>query len=258
MSTQKMICRILVIFCVCTAIISLYAQEETTPMYLDDKGGELEGETIYTGKVIAYGELLEPPYIVELKNDTIWINEVPYSPVKQKGSQKWDKQGEDESWVHKHNLMQELNNKYEEYTIEHGEDSAKTIIKADYKDHPLISELELSESGQSLIVEFEDGKQIFLDLSPIEEKSIGSKEKTELRRSQVEKLRKRLKENMMVIFSYEQPYHYILPHKVAEIEKIISDMKGGLISKSVAEEELSKLITKEHAIEILNNLDEWR
>ena len=80
---MKLYQKILVLSWVIGSIVlcmSLFAQEELTPMYLDDKGGELEGETIYTGKVIAYGELLEPPYIVKFERDTMWINGISVEP----------------------------------------------------------------------------------------------------------------------------------------------------------------------------------
>jgi len=81
----KRLVALLIIFLVSSMALCVYAQEPPAYMYLKEQPKKAESDstfsdTIYTGTVILYGELVPPPYIVEFKNDTAWINHIPFNP----------------------------------------------------------------------------------------------------------------------------------------------------------------------------------
>jgi hypothetical protein len=86
MIPSKPMVGMLVVLCVGMMAFSVQAQEEPAYMYLKEQPKPAESDstlsdTIYTGKVIVYGEMLQPPYIVEFKKDTLWVNNIPVNPT---------------------------------------------------------------------------------------------------------------------------------------------------------------------------------
>jgi hypothetical protein len=61
----------------------------------------------------------------------------------------------------------------------------------------------------------------------------------------------------MLIFSFRPPIYKFTKETASEIHQKLSDFKNNQISRDMAEEELAKKITPEHAREILDNINTW-
>jgi hypothetical protein len=144
----------------------LFSQENMPFMFY--KGDEKDSNTVLidTGYVVINGVLFRPPFVMELKNDTIWVNQVaafpalPYTKgpvqshplypplVKLDSSQK--------------KLAADIKSKYKEYNEEFGEDKAKEMIISEYKSNPLLSSITLYEDEGiiSYTLIFQNGTEI--------------------------------------------------------------------------------------------------
>jgi len=155
-----------------------FAQDKTPYMFYKVDEKDSTTATIDTGYVVVNGVLLRPPLYMELKNDTIWINQVAAfpaldypedfrsnllypSPVKLDSSQK--------------QLVADIKSKYKEYDEEFGEDKAKEMIISEYKSNPLLSSITLYEDEGiiSFTVAFLNdthiGVTVKLDMSKVKE-----------------------------------------------------------------------------------------
>jgi len=142
--------------------LCLRAQEKPAYMYLGEeaKSGEsqLESDTIYTGKVILYGELIPPPYIVEFKNDTAWINNIPFDPP----IRIWTEPPHEvpESYRRESELKRRLYQDFLHLLESHDEAIACTLLVHRYLPDTLISRISFGKRGDyipNVHVEFSTG-----------------------------------------------------------------------------------------------------
>ena len=156
------------VICSLVVITELFAQEEPTPMYLDDKGGEGEVDTIYTGLAIIYGEKVDPPYYVEFKNDTAWVNCIPVYPMIKTYYEEPLILHESEFRNEQRELSKSIVEEYVENHNNLGEEQAIGIIKEKYESNALISQIEFEKRDNTVScirIEYTDGNMSNMGLS---------------------------------------------------------------------------------------------
>jgi hypothetical protein len=238
------------------------AQEEKNYMYAapkETKAEEVIGGPIYSGTVIAYGKRIAPPYYITMRNDTVWINDVPYKPSWREPNLRPQPTEVTELVKQKHSLVTSISIDYRAWADQFGQDSARQMILEKYKEHPLISSMQFS--GQSLKLMFKDiDVPMVLSLErlgpPMSKEQIAA-ETLARRRDSMGSLTACLTRGEMIIFSYTTPTYEFTPRTAAEVITIVLSVKSGAISHEQGQEELGKIIRPKHALEILSHLDSW-
>lgn len=212
MSTMKKLIPVIVLSCMGMIFIPLYGQEEPSFMY-HDKKEEGESDSIYTGLLIAYGELHEPPFLVEMRDDTVWINDMPINPY----IKIWHEETPiiEVSEVRKQQIAvrDSLYMDYVRYHNAHGEPEATNLIQEKYQDHPLIADIEFQKRDKlisNIHIEWTDGYTNNLRVSEIRstegfilpEPYQTQEEKINERRLMMETTKSQLKKDYLVITSY--------------------------------------------------------
>ena len=224
-------------------------------MYLETAEEEEGG--ISNGTVVAYGKRITPPYFVKLEDDTIWINDQPYSPRREDPDRavieieitNLDRQ--------KHNLIDSIGISCLELFEFYTSTEAQNRILQEYGDHPLIGSMEFVGDIPCLHIEFKDGDEENL-MIPF---SLGDPETPEDLTYELSKEIKLIKNILlrggMIIFDYFPPVHMLPSRKAMQIYGIIKDVKNKKISKSEAKAALTKIITHRHSERVIENLETW-
>jgi hypothetical protein len=240
----------------CIFSLPSFGQEESDYMYLEPKGEGEDDQGINTGWVVAYGKRIPPPYYVKFERDTIWINDLPYSPTWKEPTKEPVKVVASELARQKHNLNESIFRSYRKYADSLGIQTAREMIQTEYGGHPLIKSMTFSDVSETMQLEWADGQveHVFLyDLGP----GITMEEWRTQRQQAAERVRDSLRHGWMIIFSYCVPMHYRPPEKAQEIQSIILDAKAGVISLEDAKSMLSQTLRQHHVEQILSNLDSW-
>ena len=138
------------IFILLMIALEVSAQEESYMYYKESDKGD-SAVVIDTGYVVINGVLLRPPFYMELKNDTIWINGVAADPaLPYTGPIQSHPLYPRLSFQHKldssqKELMSEIEDKYKKYNEEYGEARAQEMILSEYQSHTLLSSLTFHE-----------------------------------------------------------------------------------------------------------------
>jgi hypothetical protein len=164
MIPSKLMAGMLILFCVFIMTFSLQAQEQPAPMYLQKKGGEGErnGEvdTIYTGKMIIYGERVDPPYYVEVRKDTVWVNNIPVYPTIRTYHEEPVVVQESELRHRQHELEWEIVKRYIDINNTLGEKRAIGWVRDKYLTDTLITNIDFhrrDEEVSMIQIDFADG-----------------------------------------------------------------------------------------------------
>jgi hypothetical protein len=131
------------------------AQEKNQVRIVEEKK---DPNVVSTVLVIAYGKILDPPYIFEIKNDTLFINDIPYTPRKadpNKPKPEWMTELT-ESKKRKYDFHQKLIDEYRENIRKMSVEEANRIIYEGFKKSDMIAKVELSPKGGSLKVQYKD------------------------------------------------------------------------------------------------------
>lgn len=126
----------LVISCVLLISCQLFGQDSPGYMYLDEE--EDSGEDIYTGFVVVSGELIHPPYILSIIEDTVCINEIRVDPPR--FTEMYDTTRTDTA-IMISEMTERCKEDFLDYFHQYGGDQAMTMIEEKYKDNPLISNM---------------------------------------------------------------------------------------------------------------------
>jgi hypothetical protein len=158
----------IVLFTVLVFIFSppLFSQEKTPFMFYEVDEKDSTTALIDTGYVVINGVLLCPPLYMELKNDTIWVNQVaafpalPYTKGPVQSHPLYPPLVKLDSLQKK--LVADIKSKYKEYNEEFGENKAKEMIISEFKSNPLLSSIILyeDEAGISYTLTLLDGRTI--------------------------------------------------------------------------------------------------
>jgi hypothetical protein len=240
MWSLKTIVGILIIFCVCTMTFSLRAQEEPAYMYSGEKAEQVESDstlsdTIYTGKVIAYGELLKPPYILEFKDDIVWVNNIPIFPLIRTFQEEQPEILETETRKRQRELSKQCFSEYMDGLKRHGVDVAKNMILNKYSSDSLIEKIEFYPRSTGITIKFADGYEthtgFFGEISPdgiaADYNRIATEEELiDIRKVEFDMIKSQLSRGFLKIFGYS----YILdinPQRALEILNTLRSIARG-------------------------------
>jgi hypothetical protein len=147
--------------------------------------------------------------------------------------------------------------KYLEYRKTKGEQQARELIQEEYDGNPLVTKIEFGPERFTVHIGYSDGKteNILCDPSILEEQRVSSY--TEEKEHDVQGIKSFLETGGMLIFSYTLPIYNLTPGGGADIEKVIGEVKNKIISRQEGEEELARILDREHAKEILDNINSW-
>jgi hypothetical protein len=210
MWTSKRVLLVLLIALAIPFAIELKAQEEPAYMYLEPKDKGEEGvERIYTGVVIAYGERIDPPYYVEFKNDTVWINNIPVIPA----VRPWHKEQPEvvvtDEDRRRHTLGKSIINDFITYNNTYGEERAISMILEKYLPDTTISEIEFRRKREyvsTIRLKYSDGYLSRLTFSDM-----------------------RLTDGTIVSFTRKIPSQEILKEREIQATIIRSQLKRGFL-----------------------------
>jgi hypothetical protein len=142
-----------------------YAQEPPSNIWRDLRKDPLvakpkvtEDGGILCGYVVAFGVLLPRPYYVTLREDTIWINDIAFEPIRPNPSPPPVEPHVEysDSANRLDSLLSEMETRVPELSKQYSEQKAHEMVLQEYQNHPLIKSLVYDDSskifwGESLI-----------------------------------------------------------------------------------------------------------
>ena len=242
-----------------TTGLSAQEQEEAPGVFRTQEEMEQpEEEGINSGWVVAYGVLLQRPYLVEFRDDTIWINDQQFNPSRKPPGWKRPELTIDEFTKRKYYASDSLVNKFYSYKDEYGIEKAKEMILEEYKNHDVITKVRFGTQRFTMHMYFSDGMHEGFSWEPFEIEPPTEEEILEKRLREVDGTKSYLRNNKgMIIFSYDLPVSFLQKDTAENIAKIIMSVKSEKISKEVGENKLQNIIPLKHAQEILDNIESW-
>jgi hypothetical protein len=169
MSTMKKLIPVIVLSCMGLIFIPLYGQEEPSFMY-HDKKEEGKSDSIYTGLLIAYGELYEPPFLVEMRDDTVWVNDLNILPSEKIWHEEYPEIEVSETRKQQYAIKDSVFHDFLKFHRLWGETDAPKMTKDKYKDNPLISKIFFGYRDTvitSITIEWLDGKKEGMSISEL-------------------------------------------------------------------------------------------
>ena len=254
--------RLITLSAALSGLVIISASAEEPDKFIRDgqpeQSEQKEDAGITTGCVIAYGEILEPPYYVVVKDGILFINEIQFQPRKENPNapKRERKTHFSEFSTKKYEFKKGLIDAYTENYRRFGREKADQIILDGFRNSELISKAELING--SLRIQFIDEKSpIRINLSSYIS-MIGWTPPTqqELAEGEAGLVRLSLNMDLTILFSYG--YDMSLNSVLSErLEKIISQLKDGKVSVADAEAEIfeitrSSIFTKDIIKSILN------
>jgi hypothetical protein len=222
MWTSKRFVLVMLITCATLFAVSVHAQEQFIPMYPVPKDEGAQGiEPIYTGVVIAYGETIDPPYYVEFRNDTVWVNNIPVEPT----IKTWEEEPIEivvsEVRRREYALVDSIGSDYIRFHDNYGEKRAMDMILEKYMPDTLTEKIEFHRPRKhmsSIFIKFGDGYSTYVSFSemrtpngkmapPLRETTL--EEQIATRKRKAGAIKSQLKRGFLIIFSlgYEAHIH---------------------------------------------------
>ena len=232
--------------------VSGMAQDDA-PGILTEIGDSL---SINSGAVIAFGELIEPPYFVTHEGDKVLINGIVFYPREKDPSKKSPEIAVSDMHIQKHNLIIGCENSYIQNYKLLGREKAKELLLEEYGNDSLITSIEFDDDLLKIV--FIDGthENIFhSSLIAASETLPTTQEQIDLRiREKADNTISTLKNGSMIVFGYE--YTVYIPQKGAkEISNVMDKMKRGVVSTSYGENEITRIAYQaEFAMDVINHL----
>jgi hypothetical protein len=244
-----------------SAVADLYAQDQDHAPGVYRTPEEMQKpveEGINSGWVVAYGVLLKRPYFVEFRDDTVWINNVSFSPTKKAPG--WKRRTVVASHMDslKFFTTDTLVEKYLQYLNTKGEQNARELIKEEYKDNSLITKIEFGPERFTLHLEYVDGSRQNILWDPSMPESPSYEERIREKYHDVEGIKSYLRSGGMIVFSYKPPTTYYPADLADELLQVVRDVKDGKLSLQKGEMRLGEMTTKKQAEEIIENIESWR
>ena len=217
---------------------------------------------INTGWVVAYGVLLKRPYLVEFRDDTVWINDVQYEPRKKNPAIKpKEVKPPSELYLQKVKLRREIEDTFNVYWKTYGWEEGHQMILDKYLDHPLISSLEYTESGKSVWITYSDGDRRNQGLREVIWEHYGPvsspEDRMAVRRNEVNLVKSWLQGSSMLVFGHGGAVNVFPAEDAHRIMNIASQIKKGERATDDGKQQLIKIIDKPSAEEIMENLESW-
>ena len=234
------------------------SQEEAPGVFrTQEEMEQAEEEGINSGWVVAYGVLLKRPYLVEFRDDTVWINDQQFSPRRKPAGWKRPELTIDEFTKRKFFAMDSLEKKFNQYRKEYGDNKAKEMILEEYKNHDVIIKVEFGPERFSGHIYLSDGWHEGFSWEPFEIEPPTEEEILEKRLREVDGTKSYLRNKGMIIFSYKLPISFIPEDIAKELVKVIENLKAEKIKPDAGEKQLQQRIPLKHAKEIISNIESW-
>ena len=264
MEKWKMLVVAVVGVVVLTTGLSAQEQEEAPGVFrTQEELEQAEEEGINSGWVVAYGVLLQRPYLVEFRDDTVWINDVQYEPRKKNPAIKpKEVKPPNEIDQKKEDLRHEIFVKFYDYKKSYGFNKAYRMVVDEFKEDSLISSLELSESGYTMFINYidEDRKAFPTKAAMIDYDGyvLTEEDRITIRRNEVNFVKSRLKRKEMFIFGYGGAEICLGADDAKEILTVVKQVKEGKTSHEDGKNQLSDIISdKTSPKEIIENIQSW-
>jgi hypothetical protein len=243
-----------------TTIAVLILLSVITQNVLADQGqkNETEDEGIMTGLVIAYGEILKPPYYITYNLDTVFINGIRVIPGKGDPNRvvpeppvfkitKLDSM--------QYELKTSVPKTFYELLKTHGLEEAREELLKKYKNNELLAEFEFRNGD--IYIRFKDEKYgEYMTLKtrlPIEESEEEKfRLKTEVSKKVVKNWRELLEMEVTITFGYGFKNGFYHKDKTDKMLELIQEVEESTISKSEAKEEVRKILGPRLADDLWN------
>jgi len=225
---------------VCSAVlyVSIISQERRSTVLK-----ETQGDGIESGVVIAFGNIVEPPYLITPVDGKILINGIIFSPREQDPSIQRENIQVSEAQMRRYELFQSIPIKYLEIYKREGKVKANEEILTFLKDNPLIEEIGFKE--EYLVIQFTDSHIEWIDMDSYIKNDSGfypnSDEKAASRLKQIPNLRSYLEAGNVIAFGYQ----YTIKTDFINFSKaqtIIKKVKVGSYADENAREEIIELM----------------
>jgi len=247
----------------CLQGVALYGQETKAPMYLEQKGeGEAEQQgPIYTGLVIAYGVRIPPPYHLTLRNDTCWINDVPWGPRKRPPETPFSTFLDSARMHREYILVLNIEHTYCN-CLKYGTEAARDSVIQQYGSDTLLSSLHVGPLGSGITLRWNDNRQEMIFLDYLCSSLSHSSEQDSLKRAfylkRIAGLREDLQRNATIIYSYYTgPDTRLWKEDAVEFQNIMHDARKGVITLHEAEIRLRKMVPKIYIPDIIAHWESW-
>jgi hypothetical protein len=248
---------LVVLLIVCVWLAAASSQEQDDPRSIFWKPEPREG--IHNGLVIAYGVKIPQPYFVTYKDDTTYINDVPFRPSRRDPSFKPRKIVVSELATLKHNYLARLTDSYVQYRKEYGAKKAEEMIQEQYGGDTLITELTFKGSDQLWVKWVKNGVE-YIPLYDLMMRDAGLfPTEEEIRQNRIENIKyieEILESDGTIAFGYNYETGFSV-NATEEVLDIIRSVKEGKISISEGKKELHRKIHGGLVEDIFKNLDSW-
>ncbi|MCP4634629.1 MAG: hypothetical protein GY855_17000 [candidate division Zixibacteria bacterium] len=237
---------------VCFMAIAVNAQEPP-PFKKDVSQGQSQSEGITTGCVIAYGEILEPPYFVVYEDGVVTINDIPFVPKKKDPNKETPNIVPTEESMNRHALSQALWKYYKENKSQFGRQRAMEKVVEEFSNHEMIDDIRVGFPDIEYKLKGDPDYQI-MRISASEIPPLSTEKKDEQIREYADKIKLLLNSGYMVTFGYKYESHFT-EKTSKEIINVINSLKTGKINTQSGETLIYEITKGKYlANDVINNL----
>jgi hypothetical protein len=264
MLTSRKWLRLILIACAVFGLLTLYAQEKKKDIFMylpkDWTKEQVGDKAIDNGYVVVFGRLIPRPYYVEFRNDTIFINDIPYLPKIKDPDLPPGAASQEE--IQRRSLEFDIGPTYLYYKRHHGEQKAKEMIVADYQSHPRIVNMTFNEDASELWVELDNGSRVNMLAEYLVRSYKGPRrsvpERREDRMEEVGKVRARLNSGGMIFLGRRGSVTKYPAKSARVIYETVLDLRNANISLEEKKKRLFELFHHETPVnDIVENIDTW-
>lgn len=216
---------------------------------------ETEDGGIMTGLVIAYGEILKPPYYITYNLDTVFINGIRVVPGKGDSTRVQPEIVVTETSRIQHNLIKEMSRIYYETYKKHGIKKAETKLLEKYKGHKLLAEFEIKDGDAYFRFKGEkygEWNMLKSNLPTWGKDPYTPEQMIRLSESIVESWRRLLEAGITLTFCYGYHKGAYQKDKTDEMLELIKGVETDAISKADAKKEVKRILDDCEADELWN------
>jgi hypothetical protein len=232
--------------------IDMMAQDQDySPVEIQETG--IDG--INSGWVVAYGVPVLKPYKLSIRDDTVFINDIPYDPaifytnltdtIPMEVKLKFER-------------LHRLESLYVDCYMTSGRDSAVNLVEQEFERDTLTSKMVFTKhDNPDLMLTWWDGEEEAVLLhSLVMGKQGYYPSRNELQADLIKSVRGHLRNGGMIAFG--NGYHRRMsPESAHRIFKIVEDVKSQKLPKQTAQQQLEELVIPIFGREVINNIDKW-
>jgi hypothetical protein len=216
------------------------------------------GDGIHNGLFIYNGVKVPQPYFVAMRDDTIYINDIPFSPRRRDPSELPRKIVVTELAKRKHEFLRSLQAKSGDYYRKYGKDKAQQMIQDEFGSDTLVTEMIFNDEGVNKI-KWKDGmvEDVGAFRESFRKMTLTPEELQKNRLRIVEYIGNTLRGGDIKAIGYK--YDVAIPKRTFdEMNSIINKIRNGKLTVIEGKDQMHKICNSGLVDDIFKNLDSWK